>query len=584
MVGASAGGRAATVAAPSTGATSPYPTVAPNRDRALFACCSIESTSRDQGYGGRLVVAIRRTAYSFAVASGNRLAELVGALSVAADLGAGCAPEAAIRMTVLATDVGRAVGLSGQRLRDVYYTALLRYLGCSGYAHEESFLAAGDDLGLLAALEPVDATDVAGIAKAAFTEVARDAGLFARAQAIARLLGDPNGFQKLARAHCDQATTLASTLGVGAGTLAALGQIYERWDGRGQPEGRAGADIAEAARVLHVANAVEIHLRRSGPAGAVAFIRSGRGKAFDPALADAFLDQAAIALARVTGPTSWEAYLDAEPAPHALVDPARTADVALAFARYVDLKSPFTLGHSTGVASVAAAAAEAAGLSAEDRETVRIAAWLHDLGRASVSNGTWDRPGPLGAMERERVELHALHGERIVARCAALAPAAPLVGRHHERLDGSGYHRQLAGGDIAALCRLLGAADVWHALGEARAHRPAFGRDAAIALLRDEAAAGRLDPKAVGWVLEGAIGAPARVRPSLPKGLTEREVEVLSHLARGRSNKEIGAALFISPRTVKVHVEHIYQKVGVSTRAAAALFAVTHDLVEARPS
>jgi putative nucleotidyltransferase with HDIG domain len=513
-----------------------------------------------------------------------RLAELLGALSRVTDLGAGVPPEAALRTTVLAAHLGRALRLGPEALRDVYYTALLRYLGCSGYAHETAWVGGGDDLAFLRAFEAVDPTDLGGVAATALRDLARDAPLAARARAIARLLADPRAPKKLAEAHCAQATALAAAIGARRGVVAALGEIYERFDGRGQPAGRRGRELSEPARVLHVALAAEIHLRRGGPAEAVKVVRAGRGRAFDPDIAEAFLETAPVAIARVTGASSWEAFLEAEPAPFAELPPGRVGDVALAFARYVDLKSPFTLGHSVGVARVAEAAARAAGLGDGDAEALRIAALLHDLGRAAIPNGVWDKPGALGAMERERVQEHAQHGERVLARGGPLAPYAALVGQHHERLDGGGYHRGLGAQGISFPARLLAACDVWHALGEERAHRPAHARDAAIRALRDEAARGRLDAKAVAAVLDAVDAKPARVRASWPAGLSDREVEVLRLVAMGKSNREIGAALFISPRTAKVHVEHIYAKIGASTRAAAALFAATHDLVEAAPA
>jgi putative nucleotidyltransferase with HDIG domain len=251
--------------------------------------------------------------------------------------------------------------------------------------------------------------------------------------------------------------------------------------------------------------------------------------------------------------------------------------VAEAFAHFVDIKSPFTLGHSTGVARLVSAAAEALGLP--DRDGLRIAALLHDLGRVSVPNGIWDKPGKLNPAEWERVRLHAYQTERILSQTPLLAGHAQLAGQHHERADGSGYHRGVS--QLSRAARLLAAADAYHAMTEERAHRPAHPPAAAAKILVEEARAGRHDREAVEAVLAAARhGAAARVRGGWPAQLSDREVEVLCLLARGLSNKQIGARLFISARTVQHHVAHIYEKTGVSTRAAAALYAVENELMK----
>ncbi|HVZ70847.1 MAG TPA: HD domain-containing phosphohydrolase, partial [Polyangia bacterium] len=334
------------------------------------------------------------------------------------------------------------------------------------------------------------------------------------------------------------------------------------------------------ARLLALAQVVEVFARVAGPAGAVAVARARRGKHFDPAVADAFLEHAPEILEAATAPSVWDVFLEAEPAPHRVLEDERVDDVALAFARYVDLKSPFTLGHSTGVARLATLAATRAGTSETHARRLARAALLHDLGRVSVPNGIWDKPGPLNAAERERVRLHAYHSERILAHTPALASLAPLVAGHHERLDGSGYHR---GATIAALepaARLIAACDVYQALTEARPHRAAFKPEAAARELRALATAGKLDADAVAATLSAAGHAASRARKAWPAGLTDREVAILVLVARGLSNKEIGRALHISPVTAKNHVAHVYEKTGVATRAAAALYAVTNGLVE----
>jgi len=308
-------------------------------------------------------------------------------------------------------------------------------------------------------------------------------------------------------------------------------------------------------------------------------IAARRDTELDGKLVDRFLRGGAARLAAVAG-SAWDAVLAAEPEPHLRISAERLARVAEAFARFTDLKSPFTLGHSEAVAARAVAAAEVAGLPAREREDLRIAALLHDLGRVAIPNGIWDKPGPLTAIERERVHEHAAQTGRILARSPLLTAHARLAASAHERLDGSGYARGVRGSEISTATHLLAASDVYQAALEDRPHRPAHSRDAAARLLVAETAAGRLDRDAVRAVLASA---DARVdeRTTFPCGLTEREVEVLRLLAQGLSNKEIGARLFISPRTAGNHIAHVYEKTGVSTRAAAALFAVQHRLIVA---
>ena len=187
---------------------------------------------------------------------------------------------------------------------------------------------------------------------------------------------------------------------------------------------------------------------------------------------------------------------------------------------------------------------------------------MHDLGRVAVPTGVWERPGPLRPEEWELVRLHPYHSGRILARSPVLAPLGLVASRHHERTDGSGYPAGVRAAELDGAACLLAAADVLHALGEPRPHRPALDPPQASRVLSGLP----LDRDAIRAVLDAA-GAPAAL-PPLPADLTERELEVLRLLVAGRTKREIAAELVISPSTVHTHTVHIYAKCGVSTRAA----------------
>ena len=506
-----------------------------------------------------------------------RLAELLASLGVATDLAAGLDMETSARATVLAVDLARDLGLRGEPLRAVYYTALLRFVGCTSLSAETAHAAGGDDMALLGDLMVPDAGSPTQMLKAIVTKAGRDTGFVGRVRAVSRVLGDPKFPQRIAVAHCAQAVALAEHLGAPAETVEALGQIYERFDGKGGPQRLAGDAIAQSVRIVHVALRAEIHRRIEGPAAALAVLEARRGGELDGALVDRFLDGGIARLAKAEG-SVWDQLLALEPEPHLRVEGERLARVAEAFGRFADLKSPFTLGHSEAVAARAVAAAEVIGMPAIEREQLRIAALLHDLGRVAIPNGIWDKPEPLSTIERERVCEHAAHTHKILSRSPLLRTHAALAASDHERIDGSGYARAVRGSDLSRATNLLAAADVYEALLEERPHRSAHSHAAAARVLSEEAAAGRLDRDAVRAVLASA-DAKVDERTTFPDGLTEREVEVLRLLARGLSNKEIGTKLHISPRTAGNHIAHIYEKTGVSTRAAAALYAVQRRLI-----
>lgn len=512
-----------------------------------------------------------------------RLAEVLGALSLATDLANGNPMETALRTCLLAVELAREVGASEQEISDAYDAAMLRYLGCTAFAPEEA-AALGDDIAAKQVFASVDFGRKAELLPAALTRLGKGSGPLKRAKAVAgALVGAQRAYGAMARSTCEVAVRLAARLGMGAGVTEALGQIYERWDGKGAPAGSEGEGLSFVARVLHVACAAEVHHRLGGADAAREMVRRRSGSHFDPRVARAFGTCAPRLLGMLDAPSVWDAVLAAEPGRRPREDAARLEDVARAFADFVDLKSAYTLGHSTGVSALAEAAGRAAGLDVASCTELRRAGWLHDLGRVSVPTNIWDKPGPLSAAEWERVRLHPYYTERVLARSPLLAPLGALAGTHHERLDGSGYHRNAPAALLSLPARILAVADCYQALTEDRPHRPARSPDEAIRSLEAEVSVQRLDSEAVRAVLEAAGHHARRKRGTWPAGLSDREVEVLRLVARGGSNKEVAQQLSISARTVQHHTIHIYDKIGVSTRAAAALFAIENDLLKGDP-
>lgn len=511
----------------------------------------------------------------------TRLAELVGGLALACDLVNAFPPEKVLRTAILAVEIGRRAGVTDEKLRDAYYVSLLRFLGCTGFAHEEAHVyGAGDDRGTRNVMAFADATNPVGTIGAIVANVGAGGAPRDRARAIANLLLDRDAVTKHSRAQCDTSLRFAEILGMSTQVREAVAHVCERWDGKGAPAKLTGEALDEATRLLHVADVVELAHHRMGREAAVAEAERRMGKHLDPRFAAAFLADAEGLFATIEGATVWERFLAAEPTPHAVVDEARLDDVGRVFALFGDLKSVFTLGHSMGVAALAKAAAEAAGLDGAAARDLHHAALLHDIGRVAVPNGIWDKPGALGIAEWERVRLHAYYTERIVLRAPPWSRAARIACAAHERLDASGYHRGVPQSLIARAERLLAAADAFHAMREPRPHRPALALDAAKdELLRDVKSA-RLDADAVDAVLAAAGLAARRAKATWPRGLSDREVEVLRLVARGKSNKEIGILLDISARTVQNHVAHVYDKIGVYSRAGAALFVTENALLD----
>ena len=307
-------------------------------------------------------------------------------------------------------------------------------------------------------------------------------------------------------------------------------------------------------------------------------VRARQGNQFDPELAQIVCDQSETILSGLDSIVTWDAVIDAEPA-LAIVLSGDHVDIALlAIANFVDLKSPYTLGHAGAVADLAADTGTQLGLSEDEIRTLRRAGLVHDLGRLGISNAIWDKPGPLGAGEWERVRLHPYLTERMLHQSPSLSPLGAIAVQHRERLDGSGYPQGLSGSAISRHARILGAADAYQAMREPRPYREARSAADAASELRADVRAGRFDGEIVEAVL-GAAGHRVARRREGPAGLTPREVEVLGLLARGLSNKQIARRLVISPKTVGNHIEHIYSKIGASSRARASLFAMQHGLL-----
>jgi len=505
-----------------------------------------------------------------------RAAEVIAALCLATDLGMGFPFEHGLHSTLFAMRLGERLGVDSDTAAQTYYGCLLFYVGCTADAEITAELF--EEGALLTHFAPVmfgaRAETMAGIVRALASPGSTPP--MRALQAASRFPKAVRGHRRHVDALCEVAQMLSDRLGLPPSVRGLFVHLTERWDGKGDPAGLEGEEIPLPLRIIHVARDAAFQRLLGGEEHAVRVVRERAGHAFDPAIATRLADEATDIMALDDERSAWDETIAAEPAPRLTLQGEEIEEALAAMGDFADLASPYLVGHSAGVAELAAAAARLCRLEAKDLVGVRRGALVHDVGRVAIPARIWQKAAPLTADEWERVRLHAYHSERVLCRSPFLATLAPIATAHHERLDGAGYHRGATAAALTPPARLLGAADAYHAMTEPRPHREALSPKRAAETLSQEARAGRLDADAVAAVFEAAGHRAPRIER--PAGLTEREAEVVGLLARGLQTKQIGRALGISAKTADRHVQNAYAKIGVSTRAAAALFAMQHGL------
>ena len=514
-----------------------------------------------------------------------RLSEFVATLALAQDNAFGQPLESQLRSCLLATSICEAAGFDEELRETVYWVALLRYVGCTGHAHEVATVF-GDEIAIRAQTLVHDAANP--------TEVMRDVMAFATAgrspeerDEIVRMI------QETARewavynfsSGCEVADMLVQRLDFGPDVREALRFTFERWNGNGYPAHAQGEAIPLAMRVVHLSHDMEAIGRLFSPDHAIEAARDRRDRTYDPALADLFVAHGRDWFDQLGETEPWDAVLALEPEPHRMLSGEELDDALTVAADFIDLKSPYMGGHSRRCAELAADAARVLGLDEEavtDAPPRGARARLRnhrraelDLGQARAAHADGVRSGraspdadradaaPLAGAGRP--EPRRVRAPREVRRVRV--PQARAGRRRRSRSVRPGGDGDLRGADHRA-----SRPSAVLARGRGRRASPSSNRE------------GVLEPRASRAVLvaagHGEPRAPSGKRPQNPGGLTRREVDVLRLAARGLTTRQIADRLFISPKTADHHIQHIYGKIGTSTRAAAALWAMQHAVVQ----
>ncbi len=511
---------------------------------------------------------------------GLRLGEFAATLALAQDNAFGQPLESQFRSCLLATWFCKEAGFDKQVSRDVYWVALLRYLGCTGHAHEVATLF-GDEIAIRAHTLVHDAANP--------EEVIRDVITFATAgrppEESAQIVKMIHEGAHAWAVHnfasgCEVTDMLLDRVEFGLGVREALRFTFERWNGNGFPTHAKGDAIPLAMRLVHLTHDMEAIARLRTPAAALQAAADRRDRTYDPTLVDIFLKCGPAWFDKLKNAEPWTDVLALEPEPRRLLEGAELDNALLVAADFIDMKSPYMPGHSRKCAELCRDAARELRLPEEEATALWRAALVHDFGTTAVSNSIWDKPGALTRAERDRVELHPMLTEQMLRRSPSLDALNRFAAAHHETADGSGYYKRLPADALDPNAGILVAADIYAGLTADRADRPRFSAADAASEMCSMVTRGVLDKRTANAVLVAAGHSEARGRRAAnPGGLSEREIEVLRLAAKGFSTKVIAEQLYISPKTADHHIQHVYTKIGVSTRAAAALWAAQNSVV-----
>ncbi|MFN0060825.1 MAG: HD-GYP domain-containing protein [Planctomycetota bacterium] len=406
-----------------------------------------------------------------------RLSKVLSALSYALDLTEGQAEGHAVRSALLGMRLAQELRLAVEERSALFYALLLKDLGCSSNAAKVCTLFAADDRSVKRGLKTVNwsnsrSESVLYVAKHA----AHGSSPVKRAAQIAKLaMQGPSASKPLFEIRCERGAYIARLLGFSELTAQAIRGLDEHWDGRGYPDRLIGEEIPLLARILGIAQTVEVFFSAYGAAAAYEMAGERRGQWFDPTLVAALesIKHDSRFWERLGCADAAQELARYEPMESVLVaDDVRLDRVAEGFAKVVDAKSPWTYRHSEGVAEIAVGVAEVLGFAPADLKMLKRAALLHDIGKLGVSNLILDKPGKLTPEERTEMQRHAEYSQRILERVACFSDFADLASAHHERLDGRGYHRGLSGASISLATRVLTVADIYEAMSAARPYRP----------------------------------------------------------------------------------------------------------------
>lgn len=448
-----------------------------------------------------------------------RLGALLGALSHALDLTEGQPPGHCIRCCWIGTQVGRALDLPEDVFRDLYFTLLLKDLGCSSNAARICELYIADDISFKRDFKTIDGSLTAAL-RFVFTKTGLGAGLSERLRATVNILRNGGEISReLIETRCHRGADIAAKMRFPAAVQDGIRSLDEHWDGSGKPEGLKGAAIPRLSNIALLAQVLDIFHATQGRVAALEEVTRRAGSWFDPKIVAALQKVAAA-------PAFWDRLTDPELEAHVFaLDPSQSAetvdedfldDIASAFSDVVDAKSPFTADHSSRVTLYTDMIAEELGLPLEHRRWLRRAALLHDLGKLAVSNQILDKPGRPDDTEWAAIRSHPVHSRAILERAEAFRDIAPIAGAHHERLDGGGYPDGLAADALCLETRILTVADVFDALSADRPYRAAMPIAEALKIMEDGVGKA-FDPACYAALQVGLT----RLTSALPDGLAQ---------------------------------------------------------------
>ncbi len=472
--------------------------------------------------------------------------------------------------------------LSLSQQADVYYTSLLMHAGCTAGSPQFAAYLASDELVAqrdLCLCDPYNFREVMGCL---WSHASPGSSVSSRGMHfLALLMQGEKAFAEVEHGCSDVGSTIAGRLRLPEATRQSLFQICDTWGGKG-PHKLRRDDIPLPTRIVNAAMVFEVFFSTTGQEAAIQAATKRREKSFDPQVVDALRSLSADdpLWQDLKHDDLWGLALSLEPEPRRYIGDRDLDDVASSLADFVDLKNSRVATHSRNVACLAEGMARRVRLPEPDVVLTRRAALVHALGQIAVPAHVLNKEGPLTTDENEKLRLHPYYTERITARSPALQAMGRIGAMHHERLDGSGYPQGLSGDQVPMTARIVALADAFQELTEDRPGKPAQSTDDAQQQLERESGT-KFDPVCLAALSQETGGSPARAptRVQWPGGLTDREVEVLRLVSRGLTSKEMAKALVVSESTARHHLEHIYAKAGVTSRAGAVMFAAENGLL-----